>query len=188
MQPDRLSSKRLMSEILLGNSIPQQNEMQSQSVTPSPASTAATEDGGSNSKLGRSDIVILDCQSPSDFHRCHIRGAINVTFPAIMIRRIAAGKIDLFEKSKELKAKMANTRFTFVVYDSMKSSPITTSAVAMEQDGANSSGSGGDEVSDLVAMVAKKLAQNGCRVATLVGKCLRKKCFQFQSLECVGGC
>ena len=157
MQPDRLSSKRLMSEVLLGGSIPQQDDMQSADLT-APSSLAA-EDG--SCKIGRNDIVILDCQSPSDFHRCHIRGAINVTFPAIMIRRIAAGKIDLFEKSKELKAKMANTRFTFIVYDSMKSGPI-----AMEQD----NGVGGDEVSDLVSMVAKKLAQNGCRVATLVGK------------------
>lgn len=39
------------------------------------------------------EVVILDCQNPSEFHECHIRGAINVTFPAILIRRIAAGML-----------------------------------------------------------------------------------------------
>ena len=90
-----------------------------------------------------------------EFHECHIRGAVNVTFPAIMVRRIAAGKIDLFEKSKELKAKVGNNRMTFVVYDSYL--PGTA-------DGS------GPELSDLVTLVAKKLAQSGCRVATLKGQ------------------
>jgi dual specificity MAP kinase phosphatase len=99
------------------------------------------------------EVIILDCQNPSEFHEAHIRGALNITFPSIMVRRIAAGKIDLFDKSKELKAKMANTKMTFVVYDSHVPG-------------------GGTELSDLVSMVAKKLAQNGCRVATLKGKTL----------------
>jgi len=65
-----------------------------------------------------SDLVILDCQGPSDYQDFHIRGAINVSFPAIMMRRIAAGKIDILEKFKELKAKVSNTQVKFVVYDS----------------------------------------------------------------------
>lgn len=42
---------------------------------------------------GYNEVVILDCQNPNEFHDCHIRGAINVTFPAILIRRIAAGNL-----------------------------------------------------------------------------------------------
>lgn len=101
-----------------------------------------------------SEVVILDCQNPCDFQECHIRGALNVTFPAIMIRRIAAGKIDIFEKSKELKAKIANAKITFVVYD------------AFHQ---GNQGSTPGELSDLVHLIARKLAQNGCPVATLNG-------------------
>lgn len=104
-----------------------------------------------------SEVVILDCQSPCDFQECHIRGALNVTFPAIMIRRIAAGKIDIFEKSRELKAKITNAKITFVVYDNF------------HRDDGIKEGENLQEFSDLVNLIAKKLAQNGCHVATLRG-------------------
>ncbi|XP_021957959.1 dual specificity protein phosphatase Mpk3 isoform X2 [Folsomia candida] len=116
-----------------------------------PASFAATS----------SEVVILDCQNPVDFQECHIRGALNVTFPAIMIRRIAAGKIDIFEKSKELKAKIANAKITFVVYDGFQQN--------VSCGGTIPSGVGDGELSELVHLIAKKLAQNGCPVATLNG-------------------
>jgi len=56
---------------------------------------ADVEDGDAGTNLaqqGYNEVVILDCQNPSEFHECHIRGAINVAFPAILIRRIAAGQ------------------------------------------------------------------------------------------------
>lgn len=88
--------------------------------------------------------------------------ALNVTFPAIMIRRIAAGKIDIFEKSKELKAKIANAKITFVVYDGFQQN--------VSCGGTIPSGVGDGELSELVHLIAKKLAQNGCPVATLNGE------------------
>lgn len=56
---------------------------------------------------------------------------------------------------------MANTKFIFIVYDSTISPPSSS---------ANGEIQGNGDLSDLVSMVAKILAQNGCRVATLVGK------------------
>ncbi|CAG7687033.1 unnamed protein product, partial [Allacma fusca] len=141
IQLDTVTPDRLVSEILCG--------------AYNPNAPGTFNDFGQSqptTMIDSSDVVILDCQNPAEFHECHIRGAVNVTFPAIMVRRIAAGKIDLFEKSKELKAKVANNRITFVVYDSYLPDPTS-----------------GPELSDLVALVAKKLAQNGCRVATLKG-------------------
>ncbi|CAL8093736.1 unnamed protein product [Orchesella dallaii] len=145
------------------------------------------DDAGTNlAQQGYNEVVILDCQNPHEFHDCHIRGAINVAFPAILIRRIAAGKIDLFEKSKELQAKISNAKIIFVVYDSYSrggSTPMESSS-SPPGDTANSgtlSGGGNQpsvpglgtgnnaELSDLVTLVSKKLAQNGCRVATLKG-------------------
>jgi len=106
----------------------------------------------------QSEIIMLDCQNPGEFHEAHIRGAVNVTFPAIMVRRIQTGKIDLFDKSKELKEKMANSNITFVVYDA-----FSNSCSAQE------SSRSGVELSEIVSLVAKKLAQNGCSVFTLRG-------------------
>ncbi|ODM94268.1 Dual specificity protein phosphatase Mpk3 [Orchesella cincta] len=149
---------------------------------------AEDSDVGTNlAQQGYNEVVILDCQNPNEFHDCHIRGAINVAFPAILIRRIAAGKIDLFERSKELKAKISNAKIIFVVYDSYSgcgSTPMdSSSSISAPGDTANSGtlGGGGNqptvpgletgnaELSDLVTLVSKKLAQNGCRVATLKG-------------------
>lgn len=57
---------------------------------------ADDDDATDLAQQGYNEVVILDCQNPSEFHECHIRGAINVTFPAILIRRIAAGKKTMF--------------------------------------------------------------------------------------------
>ena len=177
MQPDSVSPEELVREILRVNHrlVTCKSEGHDQSVMAMGMSDGdGTEEGENEESMGDPDadpqegsrlsnkdqvqmlqeVIILDCQPPTDFHDAHIRGAVNVTFPAIMVRRIAAGKIDLFDKSKELKAKMANAKMVFVVYDSH--SPSSSEA--------------GAELSDLVSMVAKKLAQSGCRVATLKGR------------------
>jgi len=151
------------------------------------SSSESSSSSASPSSLS-SEVVILDCQNPSDFQECHIRGALNVTFPAIMIRRIAAGKIDIFEKSKELKNKIANSKLTFVVYDSFN--PVVQHNNHQQQQQSSNqidqSSSVGlvnlspvlghqqqqqhsNDLSDLVNLIARKLAQNGCRVATLKG-------------------
>lgn len=84
MQPDRLNSKRLMSEIL---SIPQHQEdnmMDSSSPTTDVDRPVVPMDPDNETSpprfCSRSDVVLLDCQTPPDFHQCHIRGAVNVTF------------------------------------------------------------------------------------------------------------
>lgn len=74
--------------------------------------TTAESTDSNLTQQGYNEVVILDCQNPSDYHECHIRGAINVTFPAILIRRIAAGNnntrwVPLFSPPK------ANTRASF---------------------------------------------------------------------------
>lgn len=114
------------------------------------------------------------------------------------------GKIDLFERSKELKAKVSNAKIIFVVYDSYSkivgggggmpppelsttSAPDDTAKTGTLGDGGSSqltgpggSGAGNTELSDLVSVVSKKLAQNGCRVATLKGTYLH---LHVQSIE-----
>jgi hypothetical protein len=144
-----------------------------------------SEDGGGGGGNGNvkdsalsssSEVVVLDCQTPSDFQESHIRGALNVTFPAIMIRRIAAGKIDIFEKSPELKSKIANSKLTFVVYDAFN--PATSGLSNQNNMSAKDGGGIGplmigkhnsNDLSDLVNLISRKLAQSGCRVATLKG-------------------
>jgi dual specificity MAP kinase phosphatase len=76
-----------------------------------------------------------------------------------MLRRLAAGKIDLMStiKCRELKAKITNAyrENVFVVYGDL---------IVTEQQSANLT------ASDTIHVVAKRLAQDGCQVVCLEGK------------------
>lgn len=99
-------------------------------------------------------IVILDCRSSNEFAECHIREAVNFSIPSIMLRRLAAGKIELAStiKCRELKAKICNTytENLFVLYND-------ASAVQHFQ------------TDSVLNVLYKKLAQDGCRVVCLEG-------------------
>lgn len=56
------------------------------------------------------DLILLDCRSSNEFSESHIRSAVNFSIPSIMMRRLAAGKIDLLStiKSPDLKERIQN--------------------------------------------------------------------------------
>jgi Rhodanese-like domain. len=106
-----------------------------------------------------SRLVIIDCRSSNEYGESHIRHAVNFSIPSIMLRRLAAGKIDLMStiKCRELKTKMTNAykENVFVVYGDFN---------VTEQQSANLT------ASDTLHVVAKRLAQDGCQVVCLEGK------------------
>lgn len=51
--------------------------------------------GELRSQDGPNKLLILDCRAHSDFSDAHIRGSVPLTIPSIMLRRLAAGKVDL---------------------------------------------------------------------------------------------
>ncbi|XP_066993527.1 dual specificity protein phosphatase Mpk3 [Anabrus simplex] len=109
-----------------------------------------------------SRLVILDCRSSNEYAESHIRHAVNFSIPSIMLRRLAAGKIDLMStiKCRELKAKIMNAykESLFVVYGDF---------VATEQQ--QRSHQACFTASDTVHVLTKRLAQDGCQVACLEG-------------------
>lgn len=40
-------------------------------------------------------LLILDCRAHADYSDAHIRGSVSLAIPSIMLRRLAAGKVDL---------------------------------------------------------------------------------------------
>ncbi|BET00387.1 dual specificity protein phosphatase [Nesidiocoris tenuis] len=88
-----------------------------------------------------SRLIILDCRSSNEYGEYHIRQAVNFSIPTIMLRRLAAGKIDLIStiKSRELKEKIAGAYKDniFVLYDenSERSEVISTLSKRLSQDG-----------------------------------------------------
>ncbi|XP_044726736.1 dual specificity protein phosphatase Mpk3 isoform X2 [Chrysoperla carnea] len=99
-------------------------------------------------------IVILDCRSSNEYGESHIRDAVNFSIPSIMLRRLAAGKIDLMStiKCRELKKKISSAykENLFVLYN----------------DNVNDSNQGGDSI---LNVLLRRLSQDGCRVVCLDG-------------------
>lgn len=66
------------------------------------------------------DTILIDCRGSNEYSMSHIRSAVNFSIPSIMLRRLAAGKIELAStvQCKELKARIATCRVrgTFVLY------------------------------------------------------------------------
>lgn len=111
-----------------------------------------------------SRLVILDCRSSNEYGESHIRHAVNFSIPSIMLRRLAAGKIDLMStiKCPELKAKIKNAykENVFVVYGGFN---------VTEQQARTNQQSASFTASDTLHVLAKHLVQDGCQVACLEG-------------------
>ena len=134
------------------------------------------------------DLIILDCRSSNEFSECHIRSAVNFSIPSIMLRRLAAGKIDLLStiKSPDLKERIQNSYKVslFVLYNEMGlqqpnsgSSNNSTDSLMLNSQSANvmdiitgSSGGGGSNPDSTINVLHKRLKQDGCRVVALQGK------------------
>lgn len=112
-----------------------------------------------------SRLVILDCRSSNEYGESHIRHAVNFSIPSIMLRRLAAGKIDLMStiKCPELKAKIKNAykENVFVVYGGFN---VTEQHTRTQQQSASFT------ASDTLHVLAKHLVQDGCQVVCLEGK------------------
>lgn len=100
------------------------------------------------------NIVILDCRSSNEYGESHIREAVNFSIPSIMLRRLAAGKIDLAStiKCRDLKHKVLSTykENLFILYNDL-------SRVQQHQS------------DSVLNVLLRRLTQDGCRVACLEG-------------------
>lgn len=46
-------------------------------------------------RRGREEVLVLDCRGPEHYAAGHIRGAVSVGLPSLMLRRLASGKLSL---------------------------------------------------------------------------------------------
>lgn len=106
-------------------------------------------------------LIILDCRSSNEFGESHIRHAVNFSIPSIMLRRLAAGKIDLVStvKCRDLKSKITNAYkdSLFVIY----------SDLCLTDQKSQSTNSPSETT---MQVLTKRLQQDGCQVMCLKGK------------------
>lgn len=115
--------------------------------------------GELRSQDGPNKLLILDCRAHSDFSDAHIRGSVPLTIPSIMLRRLAAGKVDLLSTIRclDLRNRVemflcgdVNRRGTFVLIG----------------DAADSAGHQGETLQ----VLSRRLKSSGGNVATLIGE------------------
>ncbi|XP_044753553.1 dual specificity protein phosphatase Mpk3 [Coccinella septempunctata] len=98
------------------------------------------------------NIVILDCRSSNEYTECHIRDSVNFSIPSIMLRRLAAGKIELAStiKCRDLKQKICKTykENLFILYNDVP---------GVQQH----------QTDSVLNVLLRRLTQDGCRVACL---------------------
>ncbi|XP_050093020.1 dual specificity protein phosphatase Mpk3 isoform X1 [Anopheles aquasalis] len=132
-------------------------------------------------------FIILDCRSSHEYTESHIRTAVNFSIPSIMLRRFAAGKIDITStiKCRDLKERILSCykESTFVLYNN-SNEPVdggativaTATPAATQRSGVEEAlllgggPSGGGIANDTtINVLHRKLKQDGCRVVCLEG-------------------
>uniref|UniRef100_A0A182Q9X9 Rhodanese domain-containing protein n=1 Tax=Anopheles farauti TaxID=69004 RepID=A0A182Q9X9_9DIPT len=126
-------------------------------------------------------FIILDCRSSHEYTESHIRTAVNFSIPSIMLRRFAAGKIDITStiKCRDLKERILSCykESTFVLYNN-SNEPVGEGGGGAREDlsllaggGGGGGGvggcSGGNDTT--INVLHRKLKQDGCRVVCLEG-------------------
>jgi len=107
-------------------------------------------------------VTVLDCRSAADFTACHIRRAVHLSLPSIMLRRLAGGKVSIASvlKCSEARHQLQNAygKHTFVLCgdtgaDSAAPASLTPRHAAHE----------------MLPILHKSLVQDGCLVVCLEG-------------------
>jgi dual specificity MAP kinase phosphatase len=97
-------------------------------------------------------LIILDCRSSTEYAASHIIKSLNISIPSILLRRLAAGKIDLFStiKCRDLKNRILDNYSDniFVLYHNTIDDSI---------------------INILYRKLMAELSNNGCRVLVLEG-------------------
>uniref|UniRef100_A0A2M4AAE0 protein-tyrosine-phosphatase n=1 Tax=Anopheles triannulatus TaxID=58253 RepID=A0A2M4AAE0_9DIPT len=130
-------------------------------------------------------FIILDCRSSHEYTESHIRTAVNFSIPSIMLRRFAAGKIDITStiKCRDLKERILSCykESTFVLYNNSNEPVDDGTMVASVAAAAATRGaeepplllgggpSGGIANDTTINVLHRKLKQDGCRVVCLEG-------------------
>ncbi|XP_037934077.1 dual specificity protein phosphatase Mpk3 isoform X2 [Teleopsis dalmanni] len=142
----------------------------------------------SSSTSNAKDLIILDCRSSHEYSESHIRSAVNFSIPTIMLRRLAAGKIDLLStiKSPELKERIQSAYkiSLFILYNNVgvqqqqqhaadvvaSGLPVGLGApldISGGGGGGNCGNGSGAAIDTTINVLHKRLKQDGCRVVSL---------------------
>ncbi|XP_017037669.1 dual specificity protein phosphatase Mpk3 [Drosophila kikkawai] len=113
--------------------------------------------------LDAKDLILLDCRGSHEYSESHIRGAVNLCIPSIVLRRLANGKIDLAStiKSPELKERIQTgyKLCLFILYNG--------EGVSGQNPEIAGAGAFAVAMDSIISILHRRLKQDGCRVVAL---------------------
>ena len=104
---------------------------------------------------GSKSLLVLDCRSQADFTRSHIKGAVSVFLPSLMLRRLKAGKLNIGCIIQNNEAKDKFTRLS-------KTQPVVLYDEKAEP--------GSSSPTSVINLLFKKLRQDSAKPIYLTGK------------------
>lgn len=104
-------------------------------------------------------LLILDCRAHADFADNRIRGSVPLAIPSIMLRRLAAGKVDLLATIRCLELRTRVEMFLYGEEDSR-------GTFVLVGDSTEPAGHQGETIQ----VLARRLRSGGGSVATLIGE------------------
>ena len=107
-------------------------------------------------------VLILDCRLQSEYARGHIRGAINVTLPSLLLRRLANDKISI---ASLIKCNESREKFV----KNWKSHTVVLCGEEIGGEVNNGEPNAAPNGTTLPTLY-RKLEQDGCQVVYLKGK------------------
>ncbi|GAB6032282.1 Dual specificity protein phosphatase Mpk3 [Chamberlinius hualienensis] len=110
--------------------------------------------------LENSQILVLDCRSQKYFIKNHIRGAINVTLPSLLLRRLANGKLAISSLIK-----CNNSREIFL--ENYKTHTIVLCGGSTEVKLSVNSEEEQNQLNLVLQTLYNRLEQDGCQVVYL---------------------
>ncbi|CAG5103399.1 Similar to Mkp3: Dual specificity protein phosphatase Mpk3 (Drosophila melanogaster) [Cotesia congregata] len=110
------------------------------------------------SQGGPDRLLILDCRAHSDFLEAHIRNSVPLAIPSIMLRRLAAGKVDLLATIRCLE--LRNRVEVFLYGDDDRRGTFVL--IGDSTDPAGHQG-------ETIQVLSRRLKSSGGYVVTLIG-------------------
>lgn len=112
------------------------------------------------SEGGADKLLMLDCRAHSDLSEARIRGSVPLAIPSIMLRRLAAGKVDLLSTIRCLDLKQRVESFLSCESDNEAGKFILIG------DSTEPTGHQGETIQ----VLSRRLRNAGGNVATLNGR------------------
>lgn len=190
---ERLQAAALITDVLRHDDVTSENDKLNRNDVTNDAERHSSDvtqlrvNGGVSPAPRGSDsdgVVLLDCRPAQAYSRAHVRGALLVTLPSLVLRRLqrGAGSVTAAVAPERRASFTARCRTgTVVLYNEAglmtSSNALTSSTVVSSPDGDSVTSAVDDDTTSsgaVMTLLLTRLEADGCRVRYLYGESTRR--------------